>query len=179
MAKLCNPRIVLATLLALLALLLIVEAMYLPNKVASHFDISGRPNGWMTREGHLLFSAVFSFAFPLMPVGLFKLMRFMPVQSINLSHKEYWLAEERREETYGWMVSHSLWFAVFSAGFALGLQLLLLWANFLVPKHLPGWPLLALTVVFLSCLVGWIVQMFRRFSQLPHRAAMTPPAARS
>lgn len=49
---------------------LALSAGALPARVATHFDASGRPNGWMSRSSHVAFTLVFGFAVPLFVVGL-------------------------------------------------------------------------------------------------------------
>jgi uncharacterized membrane protein len=37
----------------------------LPGRVATHFDASGQPNGWMSRTAHLRLMIAFGLGFPL------------------------------------------------------------------------------------------------------------------
>ena len=50
------PCVLFALLLAGAAIFLLTTVDRLPEIVATHFDGSGRPNGWMTRRGYLWFS---------------------------------------------------------------------------------------------------------------------------
>lgn len=47
--------LILAAVLAGTAAFLVATVDRLPEVVATHFDASGRPNGWMTRGGYLAF----------------------------------------------------------------------------------------------------------------------------
>lgn len=71
----------------------------LPDPMATHFDFAGTPNGWMSKEGFVLFYGLF---LPFM-TGVFALIgtfiRKMPDKMINIPHKAYWLAPERREKS--------------------------------------------------------------------------------
>lgn len=72
----------------------------LPERIASHFNHLGEPDGWMSKANFMIFEVVL-LAFVL---GLFRLISFsfekMPISLINLPNKEYWLAPERRSETF-------------------------------------------------------------------------------
>lgn len=157
----------LACLMVLTLLLLGMEAAYLPAKVATHFDIKGRSNGWMTKSQHIAFSAIFSLTFPLLPLGISSLMRFLPPQVINIPNRDYWLAPVRIKETTDWLAAHSLWFACLTSAFVLCLQLLVAWANLQTPRHLPGLPMTLLTALFLAGMAAWIIPLFRHFSKVP------------
>jgi hypothetical protein len=84
--------------LVLLALVAIQIAWYwprLPLVIASHFDVAGRPNGWMSREA---FVGVYVGVVVLLTV-VFSAIRVVPPSLWNLPNKEYWLAPERRAAT--------------------------------------------------------------------------------
>jgi len=81
----------------------------LPARVASHFGPSGAPNGWMPRE---LFVGIYVFVVVLlgaMMLGTAYTLPRTPDNRVNLPHKEYWLAPERRAETYAWLQNFFFW----------------------------------------------------------------------
>jgi Protein of unknown function (DUF1648) len=64
----------------------------LPERMASHFAMDGRPNGWQPKSAFTIFffgalgiACVVSLAVP-------KLLGSLPLDMINLPNKEYWLA---------------------------------------------------------------------------------------
>jgi uncharacterized membrane protein len=69
-----------------------------PARVAVHFSISGRVDGWAGKEVFLL-----SMIFYVFVTGLFlaypKILLNMPDSVINLPNKRYWLSPERRAAT--------------------------------------------------------------------------------
>jgi uncharacterized membrane protein len=71
----------------------------LPDPVATHFDFAGTPNGWMSKKH---FAYFYGILLPLL-TGIFALLgliiRKMPDKLINIPHKAYWLAPERREKS--------------------------------------------------------------------------------
>ena len=90
--------------IATLILLSVAQAAWqhgrLPETVASHFDASGKANGWMPRGaqtawhiGTVLFmAALFE--------GLARINRLIPDELINIPHRGYWLAPVRRADTF-------------------------------------------------------------------------------
>lgn len=99
------------TSLPILFLLLVAAALAqalwqhdrLPARVATHFDLAGRADGWMSRDnqtkahlGLVLFIAV-------MLEGLARLSPRLPDGLVNLPHRDYWLAPERRAATHAWI----------------------------------------------------------------------------
>ena len=95
-------RITTVAMLALVLLSLVQAAWQhgrLPATVASHFDGSGKVNGWMPRGtqtawhlGTVLFMAA-------MFEGLVRLIARIPDEYINIPHRDYWLAPARRSAT--------------------------------------------------------------------------------
>ncbi|MEM7455882.1 MAG: DUF1648 domain-containing protein [Planctomycetota bacterium] len=79
---------------------LIFWAGKLPQEVPIHFDAAGDPDGWSSRSALIgLNIGLHVFSLLCLPaVGYFS--RFLPDSLINMPNKEYWLAGDRREETY-------------------------------------------------------------------------------
>lgn len=166
--------------LALLALTLagVAQAAYwnarLPVRVASHFGLSGRADGFMSREASLLLGVAVIGGTGLLFAALPPYLRRTSGRTMNLPHKAYWLAPERRESTLDALARWMAWFGV-------GTQLLVLAAfelsyranvAALAPEtaRLQGslfWTLLALYTI--GTLV-WIIALLRRFS-LPFNSA--------
>jgi uncharacterized membrane protein len=136
----------------------------LPNCVATHFDGSGQPNGWMDRSSYILFMAVFSFVLPLFLIGISFTCRFFPDKYFNIPHRDYWLAPQRRAETFSYLVTHSLWFACIALCFITGIHFSIIQANSVTPAHLSTPLILGLIGCFVSGLVVWIVSMILHFN---------------
>lgn len=139
----------------------------LPNVVASHFNARGAANGWQTKQaffqvlvGITVLAAVLGFAIPQIIVRV-------PAQFINLPNKDYWLAQEHREETLEWLKAYFGWFAcgiyvVMIVAFDYAAQ------SNLHPHHPPGVARLVYTLVgFLVFVIFWLVRMFTRFGRPP------------
>jgi serine/threonine-protein kinase len=144
----------------------LVEVVYsatlLPDQVASHFGFEGQPDGWMSRSATLLFMAVFGIVFPLLLPALFYGIRHLPDSAINLPDRDYWLAPERREETYAYLFRHALWLACLQVGFAMVLHALVVDANLQTPPRLSGGIWVA-GGLFLAGVIAWIWSLVRHF----------------
>ena len=68
----------------------------LPAQMASHFGPNGEANGYMTKLGFAAFYVVMMAFYAALFAGIGGLLKVLPVNSINLPHKEYWLAPERK-----------------------------------------------------------------------------------
>lgn len=69
-------------------------AASLPEQVASHWDFSGRADGWMGRDGFLVFSVLLGLGVIVgMPLLTHQLTRGSG-EFVNVPHKDYWLDED-------------------------------------------------------------------------------------
>jgi uncharacterized membrane protein len=60
----------------------------LPAMVASHFDIFGRPNGWMSRDSCVGFTLCLGILMPALVIGMMGGAGRIPVSFINLPHRD-------------------------------------------------------------------------------------------
>ncbi len=165
MKTLSKPAFILVMLYLYFFSYLVFSASYLPSFVATHFNGSGMPNGWMDRSSYLLFMAVFSFVLPLLLVGTSFTLRFFPDNYFNIPCRDYWLAPERRTETFSYFVTHSLWFACIALCFIIGIHFSIIQANSMIPAHLSTPMILGLIGCFVVGLVVWIVRMIFHFKR--------------
>jgi uncharacterized membrane protein len=71
----------------------------LPDQVASHFTISGQPDGWSEKSHFVYFSlGMYAFLTVLFSIIALFIPR-LPDSLINLPHKDYWLDPQRRNQT--------------------------------------------------------------------------------
>ena len=78
---------------------LLWAAPLLPDTVASHFDVRGEPDSWMTRS---TFLAVMALVHAVTAVSVGGVGLWLPKVNdtwINLPNKDHWLAPERRDAT--------------------------------------------------------------------------------
>ena len=163
MKALRTPTVVLVLLYLCFLGYLLYSAGQLPERVATHFDGRGQPNGWMSRSSHVMFIGGMGVLVPLGIVGLCYLLRWLPDNLINIPRREYWLAPERRAETVAFLFRSSLWFASEMVLFFTALQALLVRANRWQPARLETGLLLAVAGLLVAGTVVWIVAALRRF----------------
>ncbi len=142
------------------------SAAQLPDRVATHFDLAGQPNGWMTRTQCVALMAAMGLGLPLLIVGLFFAMRFFPNSVINFpGDRDYWLAPERRAATVAYVFRQSFWFASMMIGFVAGLHYLTLQANRqgVAFAHVSTPLVFALAGCFVIGILVWIACLYRHF----------------
>lgn len=147
----------------------------LPERVASHFDAAGVPNGWSSR-GELL--ATFGGMFALTSLGLLGLIAVLPRiprPLVSLPRREHWLAPERRAATIADLRRRLAWFAFATQVFLAGTVQLAIEANLAPDPRLPSGPLYALLGGYLAFTLGWIVVFYRRFAKRPAAPAPEGP----
>ncbi len=97
-----------------LLLLCIAQVTYyyplLPDRVASHFGASGRPDAWSSKESFVkIYFIVVVFIVLLFP-GIGLMLRKIPTSLMNLPNKDYWLSPERSQDTIDVLSRQFLWF---------------------------------------------------------------------
>jgi uncharacterized membrane protein len=157
------PKLVFITLVMIAAWQGLNAYPMLPDRLASHFDGSGVPNGFQSKPTFfkmyaavVLLATVFGFVVP-------RLLALLPNALFNLPNKDYWLAPERRAGTmrifeayFGWFGCAILFFAVSVLGF-------IIQANFHRPPRLDNIFFIILLPLFLGFIIVWTVLFVRRF----------------
>ena len=145
----------------------IVSAMYLPDQVASHFNLSGQPDGWMSRSEYLYVTLIFGSAFVLFMIMISLLSRFGPDWLVNIPHREHWFSPERRAETKKYLSEFTLWFGCWALFLFIRLNISVVNANKHVPIHLTNWEFYGQEFVFfiLGTILGVYI-LWRHFSQI-------------
>jgi hypothetical protein len=140
-----------------------LKSRELPERVATHFNLEGRADGWMTRAKHRQFSLAAGVGSPLFVVGVFALIRLMGGAGLNVPNKQFWLAPERRDETFGYIERRGIWLAVLTAGFHGGLFYTVIDANSRRPPFMPMWEIGTVAGLFLATVAVWIILFLVHF----------------
>ena len=161
------PRLLYAFLFLVGLLMMAYYYPQMPQRMASHFAADGRVNGWQSRESFFVLmllvtstSALVSFIAP-------RQIAAKPNHRINLPHRDYWLAPERRAETMRFISATMAWFGcgilfVLISGTFFALQ-----AN-LVPDHrFNSAAMLVVLGSFLAGLFALLVGLVRHFQRVP------------
>lgn len=136
----------------------------LPDRLASHFAASGIPNGWMTKSQFFMAYAALILVAAVVEFWVPRRIANKPDARLNLPNKDYWLAPERRDETFAYFDSFFAWYGcvfLFVEVFAMGLAMR---ANFDTPPQLPTRPIVSGIAGFVLFNVVAVIAMFRRFS---------------
>ncbi len=155
--------LLLAFLLAGFVAFVAHSSKQLPDRVATHFNLHGKADGWMTRAHHLKFMIGVGVGTPLFIVGVFALVAKMKGWGLNIPNKAYWVAPERQEETFGFLFRHGIWLACLMVVFHAGLFESVALANAHAPPFLPSTHVAWLTGGFIALLVVWITTLLMRF----------------
>lgn len=162
------PIATLAVLLVLWWLHLRHFLPLLPARVATHFDGSGTPNGWMPRSALGTADFLFTTIIVGVTLGAALLVRLIPVSLINVPNRDYWFAPERRRDSHDRLTSHLLWLPGLLVAFLTGINHVVVLANLRRGDvHLGGPPFVLLLAAFAAAMIAWVVRMFRLFPRPP------------
>jgi uncharacterized membrane protein len=150
-------------LVALGAGLVFATVGALPNSIATHFDVAGRPNGWSSAAGYLAFLAGFGVALPLAVAAMVAMFARHAPEWINLPHRELWLAEPHRAEGLARVRAHMWWLACLLALAAIVAHLGVVRAHASDPPRLPLAAALGIIGMVLGGIAIWIVTWHRLF----------------
>jgi uncharacterized membrane protein len=135
----------------------------LPERVATHFGMHGEPNGWTPKPSAVMMTGGFGIGLPLLFVALSILLRFLPPELMNLPHREFWLAPERRNATYAFISRQLIWLSCMLVCFIAACNWLTVQANNSTPVRMPNDQFLIVLGTFLAALIVWIVNLVRQF----------------
>jgi hypothetical protein len=151
------------TLLAGALVFIYYTSRSMPPMVASHFNAAGVPTGFLPRDTYLLLMLVVVLLPPILLVIMPRIALRNPRARINVPHREYWLAPERREQTVQIISQHTTRFAGLLVGFLCYAHWLVVYANSSSPPTLSSGWLLAGLVAFMGLTVRWAFGLMGRF----------------
>lgn len=157
------PTIILVVLCLVFLGFVSWTSQQLPERVATHFGFQGRPNGWMPKHAAVMMMGGFGLGLPLLFVALSFLIRFVPPELVNMPHREYWLAPERRHETYAFISRQLLWLSCMLVCFMAAMNWVTVEANNSTPVRMPNQQFLLILGTFLVAVAFWIIHFVRRF----------------
>jgi uncharacterized membrane protein len=149
---------------------LVMMAYYypqMPRRMASHFAGDGRANGWQSREAFFVLTLLVTSTSAI--VG-FLAPRQIAARSnarINLPHRDYWLAPERRADTMRFISATMAWFGcgilfVLISGTFLAMQ-----ANLGPDYHFNSKAMIFVLGGFLAGLLLLLIRLVRHFQRIP------------
>lgn len=136
----------------------------LPEKIATHFGASFKPDGYSDK-------AVFEILFKLLElfliamfIGVNYFMKHAKDNLINLPNKEYWLAPERREKSLYILKANMSFFGALTIAYMVFNQVLIYIANLSEPVQL-GDSFWIGFVIYMFSTMGWLIRMIMLFSK--------------
>jgi ABC-type Fe3+ transport system permease subunit len=157
------PAVLLVLLCAGFIGYIVVSSRQLPERVATHFDLRGEPDSWMSRSTHVGLMVATGIGFPGLLVGLCALAGVLPAKLVNIPRRDYWLAPERRVETARWLVRHSIWMGCLAVVFITGIQYLIVEANRRAPARLSTVAILIWAGCFVAGAALWCLALVLHF----------------
>ncbi|WP_257387181.1 hypothetical protein [Tahibacter caeni] len=152
-----------------LAAFIVLTGFLLPAQVASHFSAPGRADAALPRAGYLGFMLVFGAALPLFVAILSDRLLRNPRTPLNLPHRDYWLAPERRAATVDFLCRQNAGFAVQLAVFLGYVHALVVYANRLQPPRLPSVAFVAGVLLFVAAAVWRAMRLIGHLRNVSRR----------
>jgi hypothetical protein len=159
-----GPLAILAVAYALFFGWLVATLGDLPPRVASHFDLAGRANGWMNRDAYVVFTVGMALGLPLFMVGVTALTGRLG-RGLNIPNRDYWLAPERRAATVAVVMHFVVVLAALVVLLVTALHLLIVRANHGGPAPRLSHEIWLVLAGFLTAIIAWIVKLQRRFAR--------------
>jgi uncharacterized membrane protein len=157
------PLVVLGVLLVAALIQLVAFLPLLPERLASHFDGSGRANGWSSRTAFFAIELVVLLMIVLFFVALPASFRRLPDSMINLPRKRYWLAPERRDESLGFLIASLNWFGCACLALIVAVTHLVIRVNLGLDPLLPSGMMWGLLLTFFGFTVVWLLRLLLHF----------------
>jgi len=140
----------------------------LPERVATHFGPGGEPNDWMDRTAATILLGGFQLVFPLLLLSVVRLLKWIPNAFINIPHREYWLAPERRETALAWLARPMSGIAGLTAALLVATSHLTFRANVRAGR-LEEFPFLVCLAIYLAGTFLLVIRILRRFGRVPRQ----------
>jgi uncharacterized membrane protein len=135
----------------------------LPAMVGAHFNQSGAANGYLSRDFYVRFMLIFVMVLPVALNLLVNRVLRLPATRLNIPHREYWLAPERRAQTVERLQRHMRFFGVLLSAFLCYVHWQVVRANAHTPPLLDNVRFSTGLATFMAALVAWIVVLRRNF----------------
>jgi uncharacterized membrane protein len=162
-----------APVMAMLALAAVAAVQFshyypiLPDRIAVHFGVGGRANGWSDTRSFMLTYGAAEAMLVVVSLVMARILERVPSSAVNIPNRDYWLADERRRATLDYIAEQVLWLECLTLAFLVAV------AQMIFRVNLRG-AALALPQNFWVTLVafvggcGWVcLRIMRRFGGKP------------
>lgn len=172
------PQIIWAISVVLFIASVFIFAQSLPNRVATHFDATGHPNGWMTRAQYISFFILSGVVFSGFVIGVCYMIRFFPSSTLNVPNKEYWRLPENYSVACDILFSKSFWLAAMGPVWLACLNYSLVQANLTSPPLLNWAAAWILSVFFIAGTLVWSIFLIMPFMKRTKAGQSDPVSPR-
>jgi uncharacterized membrane protein len=135
----------------------------LPEKVATHFNATGNPDGWMSRSQYTIFVSIFGVGASGFIIGICYSIRFFPSSTLNVPNSDYWRKPENYSLACDIILRFSIWLGVAEIVFMGFLNYLVLQANLVRPPGLSSEKAWILTSIFVCLVLVWALSLTNHF----------------
>jgi uncharacterized membrane protein len=132
----------------------------LPARIASHYDLFGRANGWSGKDQFITIMAIAGFGLPTL---FYYLLPSLPISLINIPNKRYWASAEHQRNAREILKDSMLELATILVGLFAGLNFEVIYANEQNPAAIPAFLLIAQLVIFLGAIGAQVWFLMGRF----------------
>ena len=139
----------------------------IPEVLGSHFARGGFVNGWQTKAAFYSTELAMIVLATIVSFGIPRIIAAMPVSLINLPRKEYWLANERREDTLAYIRVWSAWFGCGLLAFLLFVMELAFRANLRTPPQFDNAAFVPALLAFVAFDTMLVIRLILHFSRTP------------
>ncbi len=139
----------------------------LQERVAIHFDGAGHPNGWASKPAYAGMQAFIAVVFALSFVGLPRLLVKLPDNLWSLPNRDYWLAEERREATMGFVTDMLAWMGTLGLTLIVTVNQLCMLQNLTGNPAYTAMPVWILLIAFFGLTLAWTGWFIVYFLRVP------------
>jgi uncharacterized membrane protein len=139
----------------------------MPERMASHFDGAGNPNGWQSRSAFFGLSlgvmCLLACCFRVLP----SLLHRLPDSLINLPNKDVWLSPGQRKDTFALLEDRLVLFGNATLLFLMALMQLVTRANLDPARRMSSGAIAFLLAFYLFFAIAWTVGLLLRFRKPP------------
>lgn len=153
--------------LTLCGALLVATAIHshqqMSDTIASHFNASGRSNGWMSKTPFTISMLAVGLGIPAFVTGVMYSIRFFPARLLNVPNPEYWRDPKNYRKACDFLFVSSLWFGSAFLIWQTFFSRMIVTANQMVPPHLDSGKVMLLTLPLLGFTFAWVLILIFRF----------------
>ena len=159
------PLTVLLILTALAAIQAIHYYPILPDELAVHFNTQGVPDRWDSKDSFMLTYSIIEAIVVGFGIVLALMLDRIPAWMVNIPHREYWLAPERREKSAEFLGNQLMWIEAVSLLFLIAIAQLIYTKNLGDPPPRLSNDFWYILVPFVAAMVWFSVRIIMRFRE--------------